>query len=300
MRYDYLPRSRSALSVDGAREITICGGMGDSRRSIIFTKTHSAHFAKYPRKQRYDELVQILMEIWRRSDERNDHESDNDSAPVNSRRYEMTNFRTTLLATGISIALGFSAGAWAEADSNDNFASFSVAADASNEAEIDDESDGAIAIGGGNATHDQSEAYADDKSAAANNGGTATVDNSENSSATGGADAASALNGGTATIDKRSFEIDVSSQRAYGGVANHDGNVEFESTAVNLEGEIEHVFVTPIGFSLEAGVPVTASANSIDNSVNGAAGIIQISQNLGHASLVQQNTNVFGTVNVRE
>jgi len=162
---------------------------------------------------------------------------------------------------------------------------------------------GAAANNGSTATTDNSDrsdnssAYAESYGAAANNGGTASIDNSDHSSATGGGDVAYANNYGDATIDKSVNEV--SAQVAYGDhdVANHDGTVNFSNTEVNLSAEVSTVTVIQTGVAL-AGTPGFDESNSINNAVNGAAGITQLVQNQGAGALVQQSANVFGTVNV--
>jgi len=212
----------------------------------------------------------------------------------------MTNFRKTLLAIGIGLALGLSVEARGDTTSNDNSQSVSIAADASDksEAEIDDYSNGAAANHGGTASLDQSDVTAKYDGAAASHGGKASVDNSDHSSATGDGDAVNATNHGFAAIDKSANEH--SFQKAeYGSVANHDGEVTFSKTKVALDAEVKDVTVTPTGVGvLNPGTTGWTQSNSIDNSANGAAGIVQLSQNLGHGAVIQQNVDVFGTVNI--
>ncbi len=262
----------------------------------------------------------------------------------------MTNFNKTLLAVGISLALGFSAGAWADATNTDNDDSLAVAVDASDDADIENGSDGAIAQGGGAATHDQSEAEiddysngaaannggvatldqseadADDDSAAANNGGVATLDQSENTSATAGGDAFAAQNGGEidynaaaatggdalsaqnggeiehteavggrdALAAQNGGEIDQEVENEYsdGSVAVREGDVNFSSFESDQENLLTHNVLT-----ITSAQPLTQS-NDITDSVNGSAGVIQLSQNTGGIASVNQNVNVLGTVTV--
>jgi len=211
----------------------------------------------------------------------------------------MTNFRKTLLAIGIGLALGLSVEARADAESGNNTASFSVAADGSDksEAEIDRDSNGAAANHGGTAKVDQSDVTAKYDGAAASHGGTASVDNSDHSSASAKGDAVNAMNGGEAWIDKSTNEH--SFQKAeYGSVANHDGEVKFSKTEVSLDADVREVTVTPTGVGVLATSPSWTESNRIDNSGNGAAGIVQLSQNIGHGAVIQQNVDVFGTVNI--
>jgi len=248
----------------------------------------------------------------------------------------MTNFRRTLLAVGIGLALGFSAGTWADADIDTNDSGVNAAVDTSavakdensaaannkgkaNAGEAEAKNNGAaaannkgIAVAGEAEAEDKNSAAANNKSSAfageaeakdegavaASGGSSAYADNSENStaSAKGDGDALSAQNGGEIEVNSASVGGDGNAFNVHRG-----GEVKIdESTRVDLDGEIKDVNVVPIGVALYNGLPVEASANSIDNSVNGTAGIVQLSQNLGHASLVQQSTNVFGTVNVNK
>lgn len=240
----------------------------------------------------------------------------------------MTNFNKTLLAAGISLALGFSADALAAAGNALTNDSVSVAVDASVEADIDDGSDGAIAQGGGNATHDQSEAEVEDyaNGAAANNGGTAILDQSENTSAIAGGDAFAVQNGGDidysnaaatggdafsaqdaseieynpAVAGRDAYSIqdggeidqEVENENSDGSVAVREGDVDFSGFENDLDNDVtgNTVAITPV-------TPGTfTQSNDITASVNGAAGIVQLSQNVGGIAAVNQSVNVMGTV----
>lgn len=180
----------------------------------------------------------------------------------------MTNFRKTLLAAGIGLGLGCSVEAWAQQTATGGDASTNVALDAS----------AATASGDG-------------PNAAANGNGTADA---TDFSATGGEDVAYAQDTATSAIDKSDNSTQTSTDHS---VANHDGDVVFNNAEVNLTGAVTGVVVTQAGVNGN-GVPAWVASNAMVGSANGAAGIVQISQNLGHAALTQQNANVFGTVNV--
>lgn len=176
--------------------------------------------------------------------------------------------RMKVLAAAIGLTLGVSAEVWAQQDATGENFSVNVALDASS----------ATAAGGG-------------PNAAANGDGVATA---TDASATGGGDVAYAQDAGAATIDKSDNSAQESSDHS---VANHDGTVDFTNNEVNLSGEVTAVTVTQTAGPVAIGLGWVAS-NAMVGSANGAAGMVQISQNLGHASLIQQNANVFGTVNV--
>ncbi|WP_218154544.1 hypothetical protein [Nitrosomonas eutropha] len=141
-------------------------------------------------------------------------------------------------------------------------------------------------------------------SAAANNGSTATVDNSDhsdNSSASAEGQSAAANNGGTATVDNTN-NSDNSQTTAKNGSAASNGGDATATYSVNnsaLEGSVTGQSAG--GLSVEEAVALAGGnlSNNISDSFNGA-GLNQVAQNLGSSSLVQQQVSFQGNVNVNQ
>ena len=112
-------------------------------------------------------------------------------------------------------------------------------------------------------------------SAAANNGSTATVDNtnnSDNSQTTASGDGAAAAQTGNATSTYSVNNSDLSGTVTGAGVA---------TTA-----------------TVGAGEAVLTASNTLNNAFNGAAGINQSIQNNGANAMAQQQVSFQGNVNV--
>lgn len=242
----------------------------------------------------------------------------------------MTNFRKTLLAVGIGLALGFSAEVGANADSAKDGGAKQVPAVPVEKSEAEAKFGSAAANNGGKAVDgeadadyksaaannhsiskvDNSETEAKFGSAAANNKSYAYADNSENSKASAkGGDALSAINGG---------EIDKSSASAFGGdalsaqngskidqsvendhsdhsVANRDGEVEFKNFEANQDAELKYLTVN-------IGTSHSFPANL--NSVNGAL-LPELSNKIkdsinGSAGVIAVGQNLGGVASIQQ
>jgi hypothetical protein len=103
---------------------------------------------------------------------------------------------------------------------------------------------------------------------------------------------------GSATAQDEA-RIDLDHSRATAGdhsAASHRGNVSYSASDAELSGTVSQLTVY-VGGPASAGAATWTAHNSLENSANGAAGITQVVQNLGHAALVQQQVGVNGSVN---